>query len=258
MSDPKLGLINRAVVWGALCLLTTTAMAGSALAQDRRFTQCFREKAMLPCDQWKSNQDFCHSIKHKLYLDESRGCYGQRWSIPEDFYRTKYVAYKPITETVILVLGRPGVVDGATDVLPGRSLSKVPTLYKEVMVRALMVSTFNRRRQQALASYEKTSGLADTNEKVHGFRVFDQTKSAPGQYREVFLLPAEEFQWYARCLVKPGVRWDEGLKSPGGCFVLHGIDDRLYVQFFVKNSELADVQAISTQVVNKIRSFMVT
>lgn len=74
--------MSRRVLWAALCLLTISAMARPAFAQDTKFAQCFREKAMRPCDQWTSNQDFCHSIRDKLYLDESRACYGRRWSIP--------------------------------------------------------------------------------------------------------------------------------------------------------------------------------
>ncbi len=220
-------------------------------------TQCFREKAMPPCDQWKVSQEYCRSFKGKFFLDDSRGCYGQRWSVPRGFYSNKYIAYHPVTETLILTVGRPGLVPGITKLTPGRELPKrTPSLYKEVKVRALFAENFEQRMQRTKRNYEGTGGLADTRRVLYGLRVFDQFNMPVNQYRDVFLFPPDPTQWYVKCLVKPGRSFEEDQKTPGGCTVVHSVDDRVYIEYHVKNEELSYLERVNSEMTNLIRSFM--
>ena len=238
-------------------------IAGAAVGDDVKsgnttVTQCFREKAMAPCDQWKVSQEYCRSFKSKFFLDESRGCYGQRWSIPKGFYSNKHIAYHPVTETLILTVGRPGLVPGITKLTPGRELPKrTPSLYKEVKVRALFIDDFEQRVQRTKRNYESTGGLADTKRELYGLRVFDQLNMPANQYRSVFLFPPDHIQWYVRCLVKPRHSLEEDLKTQGGCAVRHNVDDRVYIEYWVENTELSNLQRINFEMTSLIRSFMV-
>ena len=159
--DAKSGA--RKFVRGLVCGFVIT-IALPAVSAEPTFTQCFREKVIPPCDQWKISQEYCRSFKSKFFLDESRGCYGQRWSMPKGFYSNKYIAYHPMTETLILTVGRPGLVPEITKLTPGRELPKrTPSLYKEVKVRALFIENFEQRVQRPPHNNSHFSGKKKQN-----------------------------------------------------------------------------------------------
>lgn len=239
-------------------VITLISIADGGKSATTTLTQCFREKAMPSCDEWKIGQEYCRAFQKTFFLDEARGCYGQRWSMPKGYYSHKYVAYHPLTETFILTVGRPGLVPDITELTPGRELPKrVPSLYKEVKVHALFTGDFAKRVQETKRNYQLTGGLADTKRELHGLRIFDQFNMPANQYRDVFLFPPGDAQWYVRCIVKPGRTFEQNLNTPGGCSVVHNIDDRVYIEYFVDKTELADLPRINTEMTQLIRSFMV-
>jgi hypothetical protein len=215
------------------------------------FTQCFRAFDQ-PWSLYRKDG------KDEFYRDDKRQCHGQRWSIPKAYYSRKYVAYGPLTETVVIEVGRPGLTPGITELTPGAFLSseqRIP-LYIEVNIEPLFFGKFEDE-VRLMMDNNRLFGMVKTQSAFYDMDVYDQKNFSKNNYREIYLFPPAYAQWFVSCTIKPGLTLEEDLKTVGGCKIVSNVDDRVYIEYQIDNSELPQLPAINTQMTNLIRSFMV-
>lgn len=228
------------------------------------FTQCFMPRAStdMECGKLKKGQgyEYCQWFVSTFYLDQTRQCYGQRWAIPKAYYARSYgkLAGATTDDTFVLEVGRPGLTPGITEITPGAFLTseqRIP-LFIEVTVRTLSTGKFEKRVREVMDA-RRIGGTVKTNQVLYGMGVYDNNKVRVDQYRDIFLFPLTNKQWYVRCIMKPGHTLDEDLKTIGGCTVVSNVDDRVHIEYHIDNSELPQLATINTRMTNLIRSFMV-
>lgn len=239
-----------------LVLLGALSVLSAVGCQDRKsmdaipIAQCFREYPYLPCEQKKASSDYCSRLSSEFKVDQERKCYAQKWSIPRAYFDRKYVAYAPATEIIVLGVGIP-------DLTPGALLSsdrRMP-LFTEVKINALWSGRFERYVHHIQDTRYKTSGLQKTGSVMFGMEVYEQTRHRKDQYSDFFLFPSKNAQLFVSCVLKPGASIAE--KDPNGpCQITANVDERAYLEYHIRYSNMKDLERINQGLVNLVRSFM--
>lgn len=97
--------------------------------------------------------------------------------------------------------------------------------------------------------------MAKTDRTMFGMQVFEPTKKWPDQYWSALLFPKGSAQLFARCILKPGETLEES-GTQGGCRVTANLDDRIYLQYYLRKPDMPQVQRINEQLVALVRSFI--
>jgi hypothetical protein len=230
---------------GLLLLLGCQAQSEELL----RLTQCYRDKTLPPCEQWKRGHEFCAWFFDAFPLDRERGCYGQRWNIPKVYYDRKYVSYNPATETLVIRLGIP-------DLTPRASLPRardIP-LFTEVRIEPLWYGKFIEHLRRTRDIRAPGNQLEKTGRVMYGMDVYDQSQKS-NTYPDVFFFPPGEAQLFVRCIVRPNSSIEE-IRPDGACEVVSNINDRAYLSYHIKYSQMPELIPINDKLTGLIRSFL--
>jgi hypothetical protein len=209
-----------------------------------QFTQCFRALEQ----PWGVNRV---DGKNEFYKDEKHHCYGQRWSMPRAYFGHKYVSYHPVTETVVIRIGRPGLTPG--NLIPRGEF--VP-LYNDINIEPLWAGRFEDHVRHTKNTYQVTGGLEKIDRTMFGMDVYDQKRMPRDQYRDIFFFPPNNPQLFAKCIVKPGHSIDEKFRD-GPCNIVANINDRVRIEYSVKYSEMPELEQINTSLANLVSGFMI-
>jgi hypothetical protein len=188
--------------------------------------------------------------KDEFYRDEERQCYGQRLSMPRGYYSRKYVSYKPLTETVVIEIGWPSLKPGALLTDDERDKHQ----YKELQIRAMRFGDFDALVRQTFRVM-KTLRIEKTGRFFHGLMVYEE-KEIKSNLGIAYLFPVGKEDFFLRCSLVPRDD-DDGVSPPGGCKMVSNIDDRVRIEYLIRNSELSDLHKVNEALVKLVRGFMV-
>jgi hypothetical protein len=212
-----------------------------------------RQEAMEPMAVTQCFQAFGAPFgrKDEFYRDEERQCYGQRLLMPRGYYSRKYVSYNPLTETVVIEVGWPSLNPGALLTDDEREKHQ----YKELEIRAMRFGDFDAHVKHHLR-IAKTLGIEKTDRVFHGMAVYQERHNEPSTLNLTYLFPLEQRGLFLRCLARPGGA--NGRSSPpGGCRAVGSIDDRVRIEYLIRNSELSELHRVNEALVKLVRSFMI-
>jgi hypothetical protein len=233
-------LVGSAIVIAGIAVFV--AYRNQSSMELTQFTQCF------------ASFDETFRRKDEFYKDEKRRCYGQRWSMPRAYFGHKYVSYHPITETVVIRVGHPGLTPG--NLIPRGDFVR---LFNEVNIRALWNGKFEDQVRHTKKTYD-SFGVVKTNRIIYGMDIYDHTRMPADQGRDIFLFPPEEDPaLFVKCLVRPHADVDVILSKAlnGGCKVIANVDDHVLIEYYVHYPEMPNLAQINAQWVDLVRSFMV-
>jgi hypothetical protein len=234
-------------------LLSLICLPTALLAQGYDdLTQCFRAKETAPCEKWAGGHDFCRHFFATYPLDQRRACYGQRWSIPTGYYLRKYIAYKPITEVVVIRVARPSLAAGRE--IPK---SEVNSLFHDISIRPLWAHNFDGEIAHVLET-QKSFGLVKTGKVMFGLDMYDVSVvpvAKQKEFRNVYLVPPKAPQFLVACPVRPQSTIEKkGPKS--SCHVTSNVDDRVQLAYDVRFEEMAEIEPTNQKLVVLVRSWM--
>ena len=234
-----LAAVRIVLVVGALTALNVAGAADQKSMDLTAVTQCFR-----PLDKPFSRQ-------RDFYKEETRQCYAQRWSIPRAYY--SHIQSKSGSEsgTLVIKVGLPAMTPGA--LLPREQA--IP-LFTEVSIKVLWFSNFAEYVRQRRDSQQSAGLMTKTNYLFYGMRVYD-TKIFPDQkYRGVYVFPDTDAQLFLEYLLQPKQKVDEP-QSHSACAVTSNVDNRVYIKYRIRCSQMRDLTKINSDLVSLVRSFMV-
>ena len=232
-----LASVRIVLVVGALTALNVAGAADQKSMDMMAVTQCFR-----PLDKPFSRQ-------RDFYKDEKRQCYAQRWSIPRAYYSHIQSKSGPESGTLVIKVGLPSM-NPATQ-LPREQA--IP-LFTEVSIRVLWFSNF---AEYVRVRKGHIKGIVtDTSHMFYGMRVYD-TKIFPDQtYRGIYVFPDTDAQLLVEYLVRPKQKVNEP-QPHSACAVTSNVDDRVFIKYRIRCSQMLDLTKINSDLVSLVRSFMV-
>lgn len=218
----------------------------SQSVEQKHFTQCFRPKEVEDCAKWKSGHEYCRWFVETYYLDEARGCYGQRWSIPKAYFG-EVVGPSTTSESVIIKVR-------LSDLAPGALVAKKEM--QNIWIKPLASGRFKKRALEIKEANTGTLWMEKTDRTMFGMEVYAQRQPSTTKQSYFFFFPKEDPQLLIDIWVQP--EWTLEKLPPYYPFkITANVDDRAYVEYLIPSSQMSEVDAVNTRVVELVRSFMV-
>lgn len=203
-------------------------------------------------DLWKVTQCFkplhdnSYARRSELFRDEKKGCWGQRWEIPQK-YLPYFFTKSTDSEQINLYFDVVGIFNSEA--------ARVPR-HKRAWEHKVQIETITHAGFEVQRSKSKKfpmKGFKKTDRTLFGFDIYDREEKS--LYRYVYLFSEEMKHLYARCLLPPHLEIEQ-MKSEWGCEVFTHVNNQFDITYIVPFSAMRDLNALNTAVLNHLTSFM--
>lgn len=192
-------------------------------------------------------EDTSYPRRNELYRDTERGCWGQRWTIPEK-YSPRMQAKLKNAEKIILYFDVVGVFDPKAAAPP----RKARAWENEVQITALTHAGFEEQR--ALIKKTPLKNFRRIGQSIFGFDIYDDGDKT--QFRNVYLFSEKYQNVYAGCLV-PTNKNIEDMKPTSICRIYTHINNMFDVVYPLPYSAMDNVLEINGATQNFLQTHMI-